>query len=260
MLALTRFVALLAVFLICGPSHSGNAPPFSSMADTVFDVIRTEDASAFLCLSDEGRGQRQMWDKRADAEFTHDAYLFRAYFADSAPITFVVNPEFESTDAARAEVLRYTHGLGQLPAVLREGINQFGIHKGREGFHAGFGKVFMYQDQATLRIEENKLEESLMHEAVHASLDRRWRLAPEWLKAQVTDGKFLTRYGEDNPQREDLADTMVFAWGVLRHPGRIPPVDTDEILSQVPARLAVIDKILALPNGAPPPIPPARCR
>lgn len=237
----------------------GADTPFHSMADTVFDVIRTDDPSTFTCLSYEGREVREMWDRRADAEFRHDAFVFRAHFADSGPVDIVLNPEFSTEDAARTEAERYTRPLGQLPVVLRQGIGQLGIHKGRETFHGGPGKIFLYQDQVTHRIGQNKLEESLMHEAVHASLDRQWRNAPEWRAAQAADGRFLTRYAQSRPDREDLADTMVFAFALLRHPGRIPPVDSRVILATVPARIAVIEKILAGGSSSDPPKPPDTC-
>ena len=125
--------------------------------------------------------------------------------------------------------MRYVRGLGQLPPLLRAGIRQFGIHKGDQGFHGGPGKIFMYQDRTTLRIAQNHLEESLMHEAVHASLDATYRDDPAWRAAQDSDGRFVTAYAAAHPEGEDLAESLLFAYGLLRHPGRIPPVDSDAI-------------------------------
>ena len=240
---------------------AGSEPPFSSTSDTVFDIIRTEDPSSFNCLSYEGRATRQMWDKRLDGEDYYDTYLFHAHFHDAPPIDIIVNPEFGSVDAARDEVLRHTRALGQLAPVFRKGIRQIGIHKGMPTYSAGAGKIFLYSDRSTIRISENHLEESLLHEAVHASLDDEYRLSPEWVAAQKRDGAFLTRYAASRPEREDLAETALFAFGLLRHPGRIPPVDSRVIRERVPARLAFLGELLDKPVNLPaPPKPPDRCR
>ncbi|MEP4247972.1 hypothetical protein [Tateyamaria sp.] len=238
-------LSIFATFIsLAAQPALANEPSFSSTADTVFDVIETGDPSSFSCLTYEGRDTREMWDKRLDAEPTLSAFLFQAHFMDSPSIDIILNPEFQSEAEARAEAMRYTRGLGQLPLVLRSGIKQFGIHKGREGFHGGSGKIFMYQDQSSHRISQNKLEESIFHEAVHASLDARYRLDPDWVAAQNADGRFLTRYAASRPDREDLAETALFAYALLRHPGRIPPVDSRDILAAVPNRIEFIRAIL----------------
>jgi hypothetical protein len=167
--------------------------PFVATADTVFDIIRDSDPSAFVCLSYEGRATRQMWDKRRDDEFDLNVFLFTAHFSDMPAIDIILNPEFETPEAARNEAGKYTERLGRVPLVFRHGIRQVGIHKGEEGFHADTGKVFVYSGTADRRISENHLEESLLHEGVHATLDHRYRLSPEWIATQESDARFLTR-------------------------------------------------------------------
>ena len=236
-------------------------PSFTSSADTVFDIIRDDDPSDFLCLVYQGRDRRQMWDKRLDGEDDYDTFLFRAYFGHGPTMDIILNPEFETENQARAEAMRYVGGLGRLPLILREGIVQFGIHKGDRSFHGGPGKIFMYQDKASLRMAQNKLEESILHEAVHAAFDTRWGDDPDWRAAQQADPGFVTRYAADNPDREDLAESVLFALALLRHPGRIPPVDSADILRAIPHRIRVIEHMLvAPPKVAQSPIPPDTCR
>ena len=57
-------------------------PPYDFTAGTVFDIIRTDDPSSFVCLHFRGRATRQMWDKRVSREFNHKVYLYNAYFTD----------------------------------------------------------------------------------------------------------------------------------------------------------------------------------
>ncbi|MEX0337506.1 MAG: hypothetical protein AB3N11_00555, partial [Arenibacterium sp.] len=195
------------------PAAVSQTYPFSSTADTVFDIIKSDDPTEYVCLNYEGRASRQMWDKRIDGESYLDVFLFTAHYRDAPPIDIILNPEFRSEPEARAEALRYAFGLGQLPVVFRQGLKQFGVHKGNKGFHGGPGKVFMYQDKADLRVSQNKLEESLLHEAVHASLDALYRDSAEWKAAQKQDDAFITRYAGEHPNREDLAESALFAYG-----------------------------------------------
>ncbi|MCB1340540.1 MAG: hypothetical protein KDK24_05645 [Pseudooceanicola sp.] len=256
--ALSRRIALAA--LLAATPLAAQEYPFGSTADTVFDIIRTDDPTAFVCLSYEGRTTRQMWDKRIDGESDLNVFLFQAHFSDGPPVDIILNPEFGSEGEARAEAMRYVRGLGQLPLVFRQGIRQFGVHKGDKGFHGGPGKIFMYHDRATRRIEQAHLEESILHESVHASLDRDWRQSPQWRAAQAKDPGFLTRYAAEHPEGEDLAETALFAYALLRYPGRIPPVDSAAIVARVPARIAVVAEILASgPVSAPAPKPPESC-
>lgn len=247
-IAALAFSATLAGLPV--PTAASSEPPFDATADTVFDIIATGDPSAFLCLEDRGREVRQMWDKRIDGERDLNAFLFVAHFRDSAPIDIVLNPEFGDAGSARAEAERYAVPLGQLPAQLRSGLRQFGIHKGDKSYHGGPGKVFVYAGKTDLRLSQNHLEESLFHEAVHASLDRDHARSDVWRAAQEADDAFVTRYAQDHPEGEDLAETALFAYGLFFRPGRIPPADADAIRAQVPARLAVLETILSLPPPA----------
>ena len=252
--------AAVAIFLSPPVSYAADTPIYGSTADTVFDIIKTTDPSTFNCLSYEGRTIRQMWDKRLDNEFDLNVFLFQAHFTDSPPIDIIVNPEFETVEAAEAEARRYTIPLGQLPLIFRHGIRQFGIHGGMPTYSAGSGKIFVYADRTTRRIGQNHLEESLLHESVHASLDATYARSPEWQAAQAKDGGFVTRYGMDHPQGEDLAETALFAYAFQQHPTRIPPVDNRDIRQAIPARLALLETILTIqPQVSPAPTPPKSC-
>lgn len=253
-------VLILLASLTAPSVLAASEPPFTATADTVFDIILDDDPSTFICLHYEGRGVRQMWDKRLDDEFDLETFIFSAHFSDMPPFEIVLNPEFETPEEARAEAGRYGFRIGQVPLVFRSGIRRLGVHKGDEGFHAGSGKMFVYQDMSSRRIGQKRLAESLLHESIHATLDNEHRLSPEWIAAQQEDGAFMTRYAQSRPDREDLAETALFAYALLRHPGRIPPVDSRDILARVPARIAVIENILnSNPNVPSPPPPPDGC-
>lgn len=251
-------VGLRIAALCCGAAlpaavpdaaRAQNDPPFSDTAGTVFDIIRADDPGSFLCLQPQGQAVRQIWDKRVDGEPLVQAFLFTARFTDGTVIEIAINPEFGSAGAARSEALRYTTPLGQLPTAVRRGIDRFSVHGGDAGFHAGAGQVVVYAGRADQRLIYAHLEESLFHEAVHASWDADHRLAPDWIAAQAADGGFLTDYAANSPEREDLAETALFALALLHHPDRFPPVDSADARRAVPHRIAYIANLL--PPGAP---------
>ncbi len=233
--------------LVC-TSALAQVPPFGDTAGTVFDIIRASDPTALQCLDAAGQAPRQIWDKRVDGEPVVDAHLFIARYTDGTSIEIAVNPEFAAADAL-TQAQRFARPLGQLPTSLRVGIGRFSIHAGDEGFHAGTGQVVVYTGRADERESYDHLEESLFHEAVHASWDAEHRLAPAWVAAQAADGRFLTGYGAATPDREDLAETALFAFAILHHPDRFPPVDTADTVAAVPNRIAYIKALL--PPGQP---------
>ena len=246
--------------LVVGAGPASADPVYDSMADTVFDLIESSDPTAFVCVEHHGRADRRIWDKRVDGEPAVAAYTYTARFADGLTTRVNVNPEFGSEAAARAEAVTHMEALGRLPTRMREGVGRFGIHDETPTFSAGprgggmgpageRGRIIAYAARARARAAEDGLEETLFHEAVHATLDADWAQSPEWRAAQEADGRFLTAYGEADPQGEDLADTMPFAFALMHHPDRIPPADRSDIRAAIPNRLAVIETIL--PPGEP---------
>jgi len=237
-------VLLVVAGLMGTASAQTDDPPFSDTAGTVFDIIQTSDPSEFSCLEDAGRGERQIWDKRVEGEPIVNAFLFMSRYKDGTNIEIAINPEFGNVDDARAEAMRYAAPLGQLPTSLRRGIAKFSVHKGNEAFHAGTGQIIFYAERADQRMTYDHLEESIFHEAVHASWDAEHRLASGWIAAQKADGMFLTEYGRNSPDREDLAETALFAYAILHHPDRLPPADTEDTRRAVPNRIKYIEALL----------------
>jgi hypothetical protein len=218
----------------------------SSVVGTDFDFIRETDPSAFKALKPLGKGLREMPDKTQDAELRQEAFAFLASFKDGAHVTIAVDAEFGSEALARKEALRYTPRLGRLPSVLRLGVKRLVVHKGGPNATAfsDQGLIVVYSENATKRIATHDLEETIFHESVHATWDSKHAKSARWRKAQKLDGRFLTDYGRKNPQREDLAESALFAYTLVRHPKRIPPVDAEKVRRAIPARIAFVRTLL----------------
>ena len=226
------------------PVGGSMSPLYRSTGPLKFDIIQEDDATSFIWLHYRGRATRQMWDKRVDNEFNHSVFLFDAYFTDDIRFEINVNPEFETMERATRESFRYTKALGQLPTMLRRGIDRFGIHDGDETASAGAGKIFVYRANAINRQGYQHLEETLFHESVHVSLDPYYMYNQNWRAAQEGDPGFVTRYGRDNYPREDMAESSLLAYGILRYPGRIPEKEEARIRAINPNRIAYFATLL----------------
>jgi len=113
-----------------------------------------------------------MFDRRVNGWITARAYLFDAQFDDGLDIEIQVNPEF-SAAAAVAEASKYAESIGRLPTLLRAGVETVWIHRGRKLFGGGNKNILIHLQMAEEYMRDGFLEEALMHEGVHSSLDRK---------------------------------------------------------------------------------------
>jgi hypothetical protein len=225
----------------------------SSVVGTEYDFITEADPSAFERLEYVGLELREMADKRPETpELWKRGYVFHAFFRDRTRVVIVIDAAFGSPEAANAEAMRYVHPLGKLPTLMRSGLRQsLVVHQGGENFTAfsDEGLIIVYADNASKRIATHDLEETIFHESVHASLDRQHRESAGWREAQKKDAAFITNYAQRLPDREDLAESALFAYTLLHHPERIPAESAAKIRAAIPNRIAYIAKIL--PPGEP---------
>jgi hypothetical protein len=220
----------------------------NSVVATDFDFITESDPSVFEKLEYVGKQEREMADKRPNTpDDKKQAYVFQALFSDNTRVVVLIDAAFESLEAARTEAMRYVHPLGKLPTSLRGGIRRaLVVHKGGEDTTAFSdpGLISVYSDNATKRIGTHDLEETIFHESVHASWDRKHARSEEWKAAQAKDGAFVTEYAAKKPKNEDLAESALFAYTLLHHPERIPADDAKRIRELIPNRIAYIAQLL----------------
>ena len=219
------------------------SPPF---AGTVFidpDVITPSDPSSLIDVTYAGRGERTMFDRRPADWVVLDAYLFNARFDDGLSSEVQVNPEFGSVLAAQAAANKYARMIGQLPTVLRTGVETVWIHKGEELWGGGNDNILIHVDQYVHSpVFRDFEEEALIHEGGHTSLDAEHADAPDWLAARMADDGFISTYARDNPAREDIAESILPWLAVRYRSDRISGADEQKILSAIPNRLAYFDR------------------
>ncbi len=218
-------------------------PPYEGTVFLDPGIVTADDPSAFESMSYAGRGMRRVYDRRA-ADFVEiDAYLFDVVFDDGLSTEAVVNPEVGSVAAAEQEADRYGRAVGQLPHVLRVDVDQLWIHRGNELFGGGNRSILIHTGQAALYQADGFLEEALVHEGAHTSLDERYyQEGSGWRQAQGADGAFISTYARDFPLREDVAETFVPYLAQRYHASRIDRVTERTIRTTVPHRLSFLDE------------------
>lgn len=216
-------------------------PPF---AGTIFidpDIITESDPTTFVGLSYSGQGTRQMFDRRVDGWITLEPFLFDAMFSDGLKIEVQVNPEFASVTSAEAEALFYADAAGRLPTALRRDVETMWIHRGVELYGGGNRNILIHTGQTAEYIRLGILEETLVHEAAHTSLDGRYASSPGWLAAQSSDPTFISTYARDFPEREDIAESFVPYLAIRYRSDRISATLRSQIESAIPNRIAFFD-------------------
>ena len=87
------------------------------------------------------------------------------------------------------------------------------------------------------------LSETLLHEGCHTSIDPDYTYDATWQQAQDDDGNFISTYGRDNPDREDLAESILM-WFAYRHRQDVLTADEiSNIETYMPNRLLFFDTL-----------------
>ena len=142
---------------------------------------------------------------------------------------------------ARTEALKYALVIGRLPRCVREDVETVWIHKGNYPFGGGNDNLLIHTGQADQYTASGILEETLVHEGSHTSLDGKHANAPEWLAAQTADPEFISTYARDNPAREDIAETFLLYFALRYRSVRISQTLADTISQTIPNRIAYFD-------------------
>ena len=243
---------LLAAFLLAtlGPevqSQDQTDPPYAGTVWIDPDIITPSDPTALVSLTDAGRGERRMFDRRVNDWIVINAYLFLARFDDGLTAEIQVNPEFGSVSAARVEASKYGRLIGQLPTVLRTNVKTVWIHRGNQPLGGGNNNILIHADRAEQSMAKGYLEEELVHEAAHTSLDPTFMgivNAVDWRAAQTADGNFISDYARDHPEREDIAESFLPYLAVRYRSARISRSYERTILETMPNRIAYVDQLL----------------
>lgn len=226
------------------------APLFpNSIVSNDIDFIRPGDPASPHCLSRAGRDRREMPGGPGGDLFADGVHVFAARFGDDTVVELWAHPDLGAAGARRLAE-RVAPALAHLPTAMRATLSHVILHPGdRTAFAEHLGHFFvLYEGNVADRMATRDLEETLFHEAVHATLDAALLDDPDWRRAQRADGAFVTDYARRHPAKEDLAESALFAHALIATPGRLSPDLEAALRRTIPARIAFFER-LAAQNG-----------
>ena len=232
-------VVLIILFLpkvLAQPAFSGG---------TVFvdpDIIRETDPTIFAGIQSLGVGERESYDRRANSFVTEDMFLFEANFSGVGPVEVQVNLEFGDEESAEQDAIFFAEAVGRLPRLLFRDLSSITIHKGDEAFGGGNNNILIHSE-ANGYIKNGWLEETLVHEGVHTSMDGRYASSEGWINSQNDDSLFISTYAEDYPGREDMAESFLMWMASEYRRDRVSAATLSTIENAIPARLSFFNSL-----------------
>lgn len=215
-------------------------PPFDGTIFIDSNIITSDDPTTYRSLNYSGTGHRTMYDRRS-GWVDLEPFLFDAKFSDLHLVEFQVNPEFGSVESAKAQAERFAPVIGRLPKCLLTDVQTVWIHMGNEPFGGGNNNLLIHVGQADGYVNSGILEETLVHEAAHTSLDGAHAYAEKWQSAQEKDGGFISTYARDYPFREDIAESFLPYFAVRHRSDRISADLKQTIEITIPHRIQYFD-------------------
>ena len=239
-------IFLFSLFITFGFSSecikTGEAP----FSGTIFidpNIITSEDPTTFEKLYYNGTDARIMYDRRVEDWIEIKPFLFPARYSDGLEIEIQVNPEFGNHKDAQIQATKYAVVIGRLTTELRKDVETVWIHKGLKPFGGGNNNLLIHTDWSAEHYEEQGiLEETLVHEASHTSLDSYYSTSPDWINAQERDCNFISTYAEENPEREDIAESYLPYMAIRYRPERISKSLKKKIEQAIPNRIRFFDE------------------
>ena len=236
-------ISLCDGYMYCG---TGTSQSFK-------DVIKDDDPTTFNKLEYVEQKLKKMFDRRYDSYKDVRAYLFNANSIDGSKIEIYVNSEDFIQTKASEYASQYAKVIGQLPKALRKQVNSVWIHGGKKPFggdknpFGGDNYLLIHVEQGDEYIKQEILEEVLIHEACHASLDilyannSKWK--NDWKKAQKEDNAYISKYAKDFPEREDMAESFLAYFAYKYRKNRISDYDYEYIEKTIPNRIKFFDSL-----------------
>ncbi|MEO1638960.1 MAG: hypothetical protein AAFU41_06895 [Pseudomonadota bacterium] len=233
----TLSIALLPLALLANPLFP------NSVESNDLDFILPHDPGACWSIDYNGVERTEMYDPRRNSLFVDDALRFLISFPDQQ-MRINVHPAVGDPEMRASQIAA---SISRLPAQMRNGVAYVNILDGNgSAWEESAGGFFTVYDQLMeRRLAEHDLDETVFHEAAHLFLEPVIGRDPDWSSNQRADGAFITEYAAENPTKEDLAESALFAWTMLHHPGRLPPHVESAVRDIMPNRLDYLGNILA---------------
>lgn len=236
-----KFLLLVLFVTLMSNNLYSQTPPYLGTVFIDPDIITATDPSSIQSTTYTGQGLRTVFDRRVNSFISINAFLFSVVWNDGLTSEAMVNPEFGTIPLARIEAEKYAFLIGQLPYCLRIDVDKIWIHKGVQLFGGANNSILIHTGQTVNYEASGVLEETLIHESTHTSLDFANINSSGWIAAQTQDVNFISTYASDFPTSEDVAESFL-PWLMVRHRAtRITTADFNSITQTIPNRLLYFD-------------------
>jgi len=230
-------------------------PLFYGTAWEFKGLINPSDFSTLNSLVYKGKGKRNVFDRRKGWVFNQPSFLVNAEFSNGNNLEIIFNEEFKDCKGIskltcnnfeewiKDEAKLYAFILGQIPAILRKDIQNVAIHKGNYDYGGGNKNLLIHTDKTIEYLRENVLQQMILHEATH-NFD--WLFGgvigrQEWLTAAKADGTYISQYAKENPEREDVTESIVPYLAARFRPERFSEEVINKVKNTIPNRMALFD-------------------
>jgi hypothetical protein len=204
------------------------------------NIVTEEDPSTFQDLVYQGANPSLLRDSRSSISSTSvSAFLFIAAY-ENKNINIIVNPEFGNQKSAEQAATFYANVIGRLPLFLHDGIDEVYVNRGFEPLLGKDNALVIYSQLADSLNTDGILEEVLIRESVHASLDAEISESSEWHSAKIDDGKAISQLAADR-SNEDVAESVLAYLGTRYRANRIPASVEQTIMNTIPNRIDYFD-------------------
>jgi hypothetical protein len=225
-------------------------PPYSGTIFITGDIITEDDPSTFEALEFIGQELRWHYDRRDDLYIDREMFIFTATFTDYPFLSLEFYASDFTEEQAYKEAQKYSYLFGQLPAVLKKDVNIFVINSDDDswgGANGGTGVGYIYIHTGMSSIYENEifgniLEETLIHEAAHVSLDTEIYQMSAWKQAVLNDNQFISTYAQDY-EGENISELMPVYIAIKYFPERISREVYNNVLSTSFHRIKFLDSL-----------------
>ena len=172
------------------------------------------------------------------------AYTYQVSFERNASTTIYVRKcDFEEEEAT-VQATKYAKALGRVPHFLHSKVERVNIMKGNGGWGGGAGNKSMDITIGDLSVdyeERGIIEETMIHELCHALIDVNLYGLQTWTDARKKDGLFLSDYAFVEPNREDIAESMVPFIAATQRSDRITREQLKEIVNTIGNRISFFE-------------------
>jgi hypothetical protein len=221
-------------------ARTSSLTPYYQAISISENIVTEEDPSTFQNILYQGASLSLLPDSRSSIGSTSvSAFVFIAAY-EYKNINIIVNPEFGNQESAEQVATFYANVIGRIPFFLRDGIRDVYVNRGFEPLLGKDNALIIYSQFADTLNANGILEEVLIRQSVHASLNTEISESSGWHSAKIDDGKAISQLAVDR-SNEDVAESVLAYLGTRYRANRIPASVVQTIMNTIPNRIDYFD-------------------